>query len=565
MKYKKILSLGLAVLLGTTMPSAIYASEDISIEIETDDYEENIIADAELDGCEKSGEIEQQESVNEDAEIALEVNDDTSEINSVGDGDTAVDFSSEEVATEDVGDEVVIPEIKTCNNTSRVTSGTSKTEITRGTDATLNLSVTCMAYVDGKRIDIRAYDNLAIYADIYIDDVKVNDTSIELEKKTLVTASKTYTLTDAVMQQYPDAAKVTVKVYSNLQTPANAKLDKVFKLITPAVVNPTVEEIIPWGESFEFERGEACSGAIAVKLSDRPVEGKDPYCAVYINGERKTEPVALQRNTNVDPDKGYSGDISIAPELTEYLPEGTKIQIKVGFGSEMEDVSDEKVLEIEATGKPFIQGAKVDSIRSYKDAEYEKSLGFVRAGRDYTAYLKGTFRDVTETDPLEVYAGVYVNNNLVGELQPMTVEADNSAYSGKITFSLPEDTPASTAGRVVSIKVGIGKDMDNCAVIGKVSREKFNLQEVKTSKVEILDYYQEDEVKQIDRNAPQGFVVNLKFEGIPDDFYDTHSEICLGDQVLEKGIGSTVGFRVGFSEEEIQKIKFPVLSTTYLQ
>ena len=555
MKYKKILSLGLAVLLGTTMPSAIYASEDISIEIETDDYEENIIADAELDGCEKSGEIEQQESVNEDAEIALEVNDDTSEINSVGDGDTAVDFSSEEVATEDVGDEVVIPEIKTCNNTSRVTSGTSKTEITRGTDATLNLSVLCMAYVDGKRIDIRAYDNLAIYADIYIDDVKVNDTSIELEKKTLATASKTYTLTDAVMQQYPDAAKVTVKVYSNLQTPANAKLDKVFKLITPAVVNPTVEEIIPWGESFEFERGEACSGSIAVKLSDRPVEGKDPYCAVYINGERKTEPVALQRNTNVDPDKDYRGDISIAPELTEYLSEGTKIQIKVGFGSEMEDVSDEKVLEIEATGKPFIQGAKVDSIRSYKDAEYEKSLGFVRAGRTYNAYLKGTFRDVTETDPLEVYAGVYVNNNLVGDLQPMNVEADNSAYSGKITFSLPEDTPASTAGRVVSIKVGIGKDMDNCAVIGKVSREKFNLQEVKLSKVEILDYYQEDEVKQIDRNAPQGFVVNLKFEGIPDDFYDMHSEICLGDQVLEKSIGSTVGFRVGFSEEEIQKIK----------
>ena len=542
---KKLVGILMGVAMTATTiaaPTAIFADdidiEDIAVETEAD-----------------SGEIEQQESVNEDAEIALEVNDDTSEINSVGDGDTAVDFSSEEVATEDVGDEVVIPEIKTCNNTSRVTSGTSKTEITRGTDATLNLSVTCMAYVDGKRIDIRAYDNLAIYADIYIDDVKVNDTSIELEKKTLITASKTYTLTDAVMQMYPEGKEVTVKVYSSLETPANAKLDKVFKLITPAVANPTVEEITPWIDAFEFERGEECKGAIAVKLSDRPVEGKDPYCAVYINGERKTEPVALQRNTNVDPDNGYSGDISIAPELTEYLPEGTKIQIKVGFGSEMEDVSDEKVLEIEATGKPFIQGAKVDSIRSYKDAEYEKSLGFVRAGRDYTAYLKGTFRDVTETDPLEVYAGVYVNNNLVGELQLMTVEADNSAYSGKITFSLPEDTPASTAGRVVSIKVGIGKDMDNCDVIGKVSREKFNLQEVKTSKVEILDYYQEDEVKQIDRNAPQGFVVNLKFEGIPDDFYDMHSEICLGDQVLEKSIGSTVGFRVGFSEEEIQKIK----------
>ena len=150
------------------------------------------------------------------------------------------------MSVEEVGAEEVIPEIKTCNNTSRVTSGTSKTEITRGTDATLNLSVTCMAYVDGKRIDIRAYDNLAIYADIYIDDVKVNDTSIELEKKTLITASKTYTLTDAVMQMYPEGKEVTVKVYSSLETPANAKLDKVFKLITPAVANPTVEEITPW-------------------------------------------------------------------------------------------------------------------------------------------------------------------------------------------------------------------------------------------------------------------------------------------------------------------------------
>ena len=547
MKYKKILSLGLAVLLGITMPTAVYASEDIAVEVESGDFEE----DEDIIGEEST----QQGILNEEDEVDWTMEDNSDEIDSASDIDIYSDFTSENVATEEVGAEEVIPEIKTCNNTSRVTSGTSKTEITRGTDATLNLSVTCMAYVDGKRIDIRAYDNLAIYADIYIDDVKVNDTSIELEKKTLITASKTYTLTDAVMQMYPEGKEVTVKVYSSLETPANAKLDKVFKLITPAVANPTVEEITPWIDAFEFERGEECKGAIAVKLSDRPVEGKDPYCAVYINGERKTEPVALQRNTNVDPDNGYSGDISIAPELTEYLPEGTKIQIKVGFGSEMEDVSDEKVLEIEATGKPFIQGAKVDSIRSYKDAEYEKSLGFVRAGRDYTAYLKGTFRDVTETDPLEVYAGVYVNNNLVGELQLMTVEADNSAYSGKITFSLPEDTPASTAGRVVSIKVGIGKDMDNCDVIGKVSREKFNLQEVKTSKVEILDYYQEDEVKQIDRNAPQGFVVNLKFEGIPDDFYDMHSEICLGDQVLEKSIGSTVGFRVGFSEEEIQKIK----------
>ena len=547
MKYKKILSLGLAVLLGTTMPTAIYASEDIVVEVESGDFEE----DEDIIGEEST----QQGILNEEDEVDWTMEDNSDEIDSASDIDIYSDFTSENVATEEVGAEEVTPVFSGFTNASRVSSGNSKTEITKGADATLTLLVNCMAKVDGKVIDIRSYDNLLIYADVYIGDVKVNDTSIVLDKTSKIQAKTTYTLTDAVMKQYPDASEVTVKVYSSLETPANAKLDKVFKLITPAAANPTVEEIYPWGGSFEFKRGEECSGAIAVKLSDRPVEGKDPYCAVYINGERKTEPVALQKNTNVDPDYGYRGDISIAPELTEYLPEGTKIQIKVGFGSEMEDVSDEKVLEIEATGKPFIQGAKVDEIRSYNDAEYEKSLGFVRAGRDYTAYLKGTFRDVTETDPLEVYAGVYVNNNLVGELQLMTVEADNSAYSGKITFSLPEDTPASTAGRVVSIKVGIGKDMDNCAVIGEVSREKFNLQEVKTSKVEILDYYQEDEVKQIDRNAPQGFVVNLKFEGIPDDFYDMHSEICLGDQVLEKSIGSTSGFRVGFSEEEIQKIK----------
>lgn len=557
MKYKKILSLGLAVLLGTTMPSAIYASEDISIEIETDDYEENIIADAELDGCEKSGEIEQQESVNEDAEIALEVNDDTSEINSVGDGDTAIDFSSEEVATEDVGAEVVIPEIKTCNNTSRVTSGTSKTEITRGTDATLNLSVTCMAYVDGKRIDIRAYDNLAIYADIYIDDVKVNDTSIELEKKTLVTASKTYTLTDAVMQMYPEGKEVTVKVYSSLETPANAKLDKVFKLITPAVANPTVEEITPWGDAFEFERGEACSGTIAVKLSDRPVEGKDPYCAAYINGERKTEPVALQRNTNVDPDNGYSGDISISPELTEYLSEGTKIQIKVGFGSEMEDVSDEKVLEIEATGKPFIQGAKVDEVSVYKDASHEKGLYWVRAGRTYTAYITGKFRNVVEKDPLDVYAGVYVSGKLVGELQKMSVEADNSAYNGTITFTLPDDTPSNPlVGNAVRVKVGIGSEMDNGLSEAIRSGSKLDPNEIKVTDLKVLDGFMEEEVKYIDRQNPQSSInVTMTLEGLPDDLIGTHHEEWLGNQMIDSGLGSPSGMLVGIGKDKAKLLK----------
>lgn len=96
-------------------------------------------------------------------------------------------------------------------------------------------------------------------------------------------------------------------------------------------------------------------------------------------------------------------NIVIDPGLTEYLPEGSKIEIKVGFGTEMEDVSD-KVVTIEVTGKAFLQGAKVDEVSVYKDASHEKGLYWVRAGRTYTAYVTGKFRDVVETNPLDVYA-----------------------------------------------------------------------------------------------------------------------------------------------------------------
>lgn len=543
MRRKKLLSISLAALLAATMPSTVWASEEIEIEYSDVELTEES-QDEELQG----EELQDEELELSDENIEIENNDDQL----IDTDNTDIDlFTSEDSITEDVGTTETKPSVTTYMDATTLQSGT---EIARGVDNVINLGCTLI----GRNItDIRTDDDFIIKADIYIDNNKVNENAVILDKTNLKQAKGTYTLSKEVLAQYPEGETVTVQYYSDFDS-ANVKTmkKKSFKIYTPVAANPTVEEIYPWGMSFEFKRGEECSGAIAVKLSDRPVEGKDPYCAVYIDGKRVTEPVVLVKNKNVDPDNGYRGDMSIAPELTEYLPEGTKIQIKVGFGSEMEDVSDEKVVEIEATDKPFIQGAKVDSIRSYKDAEYEKSLGFVRAGRTYTAYLKGTFREVTETDPLEVYAGVYVNNSLVGELQPMTVEADNSAYSGKIIFSLPEDTPASTAGKAVSIKVGIGKDMDNCAVIGKVSREKFDLQEVKLSKVEILDLYQEDEVKQFDRRNSLGFIVNLKFEGIPDDFNDIHKEVWLGDQLLEKStVASTVGFRVDFTEEYREKIR----------
>ena len=41
MRCKKMFSLSLAAVLGTAMPTAICASEDINVDIEADDYEEN--------------------------------------------------------------------------------------------------------------------------------------------------------------------------------------------------------------------------------------------------------------------------------------------------------------------------------------------------------------------------------------------------------------------------------------------------------------------------------------------------------------------------------------------
>ncbi len=212
MKYKKILSLGLAVLLGTTMPTAIYASEDIVVEVESGDFEE----DEDIIGEEST----QQGILNEEDEVDWTMEDNSDEIDSASDIDIYSDFTSENVATEEVGAEEVTPVFSGFTNASRVSSGNSKTEITKGADATLTLLVNCMAKVDGKVIDIRSYDNLLIYADVYIGDVKVNDTSIVLDKTSKIQAKTTYTLTDAVMKQYPDASEVTVKVYSSLETPA---------------------------------------------------------------------------------------------------------------------------------------------------------------------------------------------------------------------------------------------------------------------------------------------------------------------------------------------------------
>lgn len=328
MKRKRLLGFSLAALLATTMPSMVWASE--TIELECSDIE---MTD------ENQDEDLQKESEADDGNIELENSDNQLEDIESTDIDL---FTSEQNDIATVGDgEEVLPTVT--RYVDYTTLASTNKQVARGMDNVINLKCNVVSNI----ADIRTDERLIVKADIYIDENKVNTDAVILTAATKNQATGTYTLSKESLAQYPEGTIVKVKYYSDYDS-ATVKTfsPKKFTIYTPAVANPTVEEIYPWGMSFEFKRGEECSGAIAVKLSDRTVEGKAPYCAVYINGQRITEPVALQKNTNVDPDNGYRGDISLAPDLTEYLPEGTKIQIKVGFGTEMEDVSDEKVVEI---------------------------------------------------------------------------------------------------------------------------------------------------------------------------------------------------------------------------
>ena len=155
-----------------------------------------------------------------------------------------------------------------------------------------------------------------------------------------------------------------------------------------------------------------------------------------------------------------------------------------------------------------------------------------------------------------MYAGVYVSGKLVGGLQKLTVEADNSAYNGTITFTLPDDTPSNPlVGDAVRVNVGIGSEMDNGLSEAIRSGSKLDLNEIKVTDLKVLDGYQEEEVKNIDRQNPQNFNVFMKLEGLPDDLIGTHHEEWLGDQMIDSGLGSPSGMLVGIGKDKAKLLK----------
>lgn len=522
-----------------TMPSTTWAFEDVEIEAQ----------DTELSD-------EQQ-----DEDVALydeiELDDDDTQLEDVENENTQnidvqsedVDlFTSDENDVENVGEEIV-PEVKSYVDYTSING--SKT-LVRGIDNTLNLKCN----VSSNLSDIRTVEKFVVKADVYIDDNKINESPVILTKTTNKQASGTYTLESKVLDEYPNGKNLTIKYYSDFDIEAvKVMFKKTFAI--PALSNPEVIEI-EGTKGFKYERGKECGGDISVKLSGNVVLGKEACYAIYINGERKTAPVALDKakyGSDIE-NKYEKKNIVIDPGLTEYLPEGSKIEIKVGFGTEMEAVSD-KVVTIEVTGKAFLQGTKVDEVSVYKDASYEKGLNWVRAGRTYTAYVTGKFRDVVETDPLEVYAGVYVSGNLVGELQKMTVEADNSAYNGTVTFTLPDDTPSNPlVADAVRIKVGIGSEMNNGRSEAIRSGSKLDPNEIKVTDLKVLDGFMEEEVKYIDRQNPQPSInVTMTLEGLPDDLIGTHHEEWLGNQMIGSGLGSPEGMLVGIGKDKAKLLK----------
>ena len=206
MKNKRLLSVGLAVVLAATMPLNVQAFDEIEIgtsELNFDDVEipeelESSSEDIESKDDEADVEVEDQEENNIESEDDI-----------FDDSDL---FSSEETKVVSVGDEVT-PVIKLYSDFTSV----ANSKIDRANDNVLNLR--CMLNTN---VNIQTVDAVIIKADVYIDDNKVNEEPIILEKSAARQARGTYTLSKESLAEYPEGKKVTVQYYSDFDA-ANVK------------------------------------------------------------------------------------------------------------------------------------------------------------------------------------------------------------------------------------------------------------------------------------------------------------------------------------------------------
>lgn len=507
MKYKKILSLGLAVLLGVTMPTVAWASEEIEYS-DVESTEES--QDEELELSDGNVEIDNTDEQfdNDNSEISMEA-----------------DFSDFENTTEDAGDgetedvyTVVKYQLMSAPSVNSQKDGT----VLRGEDNTINVSFIPVINKNGVKVaDLRKEDKIVCYAAAYIGNEQVTEPII-LTKTTATMTKGTFTVTKELLEKYPDADKMEVRMWTSVD-PNNQGTPKKPLAIKdpkpPVTENPEITEC-SFQEGaliYPVYRGVENRMNVYVRLKSEPVKGKEPHVDVYVNGEK----VFSALETKNENGYLYVAEVIITPEMTRFVPEGAKITAKAGFGADMEDVPEDLTASVDIPGVPDQEGARVSNVWVYTDSEQTERLTIVRGSKDYSVNVTGTLSDTSDTETPDVYAALYVNGKVYGTPQKMTVSEDKGSFSGQMQIHMPDDTPDYSrqfefdySSTPVVLRVGIGTEiknnypyyMDSCQSVKKIKI---------IGDLEILDEAQENPAYFIPRdgNWARYMVINTEGKG----------------------------------------------------
>lgn len=517
MKKRLLNSILAAMLVVSMIPSqSVFASVENDINIETeneisDETEINMENDnsTETDSFEDpSVDVmeEEEQFDNDNSEISLEE-----------------DFSDFENMTEDAGDgetEDVYTVVKYLLMSAPSVNSQKDGTVLRGEDNTINVSFIPVINKNGVKVaDLRKEDKIVCYAAAYIGNEQVTE-PITLTKTTATMVKGTFTVTKELLEKYPDADKMEVRMWTSVD-PNNQGTPKKPLAIKdpkpPVTENPEITEC-SFQEGaliYPVYRGVENRMNVYVRLKSEPVKGKEPHVDVYVNGEK----VFSALETKNENGYLYVAEAIITPEMTRFVPEGAKITAKAGFGADMEDVSEDLTASVDIPGVPDQEGARVSNVRVYTDSEQTERLTMVRGSKDYSVNVTGTLSDASDTETPDVYAALYVNGKVYGTPQKMTVSEDNGSFSGQMQIHMPDDTPDyyrqfefDYSSTPVVLRVGIGTEIKN-----NYPYYMDSFQSVKKIKIigdlEILDEAQEDPAYFIPRDGDWARYLVINTEG----------------------------------------------------
>ena len=517
---KRLLNSILAAMLVVSMIPAqsVFASMENDINIET----ENEISDETEINMENDNSTETDSFENPSVDVMEadeQFDNDNSEIS------MEEDFSDFENTTEDAGDAesedvytVVRYQLVQAASVNSQKDGT----VLRGEDNTINVVFMPIINKNGVKVaDIRKEDKIVCYAAAYIGNEQVTEPII-LPKTTATMTKGTFTVTKELLEKYPDADKMEVRVWTSVD-PNNQGTPKKSLTIKdpkpPVTENPEITEC-SFQEGaliYPVYRGVENRMNVYVRLKSEPVKGKEPHVDVYVNGEKVFSALETKNKNGYL----YVAEAIITPEMTRFVPEGAKITAKAGFGADMEDVSEDLTASVDIPGVPDQEGARVSNVRVYTDSEQTERLTIVRGSKDYSVNVTGTLSDTSDTETPDVYAALYVNGKVYGTPQKMTVSEDKGSFSGQMQIHMPDDTPDYSrqfefdySSTPVVLRVGIGTEiknnypyyMDSCQSVKKIKI---------IGDLEILDEAQENPAYFIPRdgNWARYMVINTEGKG----------------------------------------------------